>query len=771
MNDLVECSADELSSGPAPAPASAPAPLPPPAPAAGGALWALPLFLLAPLLTLYWLCPFFSSLTLGNDYPLFSIGAQMQLLFSIKLGTFPLYFPRPGEGFSASGLTLGQLYHPLTWLAGALPGYWSGHALDINTLLRLLSLGLVHYALFRFLRLLRLKTGWALLLSFTAVYNLRMLDSMRYGASLENYTAYLLLVAAAGRAYLRPARPWGFCWIALATYLLVTGGHPQFMYFGFWGVAALLPLLPFYCALFLPEARPTLARVLRFYGQAGAAMAAGCVLASAYLLPYYFDFLRQESGRVGLDYAWACANQDSVLGTLNSFFKPLFSDAHGAFGGSAVILLALCLPLLPLAGVRIPRVIALLWGFLVLTLAYQFGSATPLHYWVWSHVPFAASFRVPGRIAFLNPLTITLLLAWLFSLPRRRLRWLGCGAEAAPYAWLALAAALLFAAYNLWPATRALAADNFSPAALEGWSVQGELNHIPALAYPLAGLLAFATLLLLAGCGWLRRRRMAALLLALAVLAQTALLLRYGSWKELRVPTPTLAEMLDVRGGQFGCMETFSRFGEPLRSVKKYENRFGSRDTRLAALYPEARYARDWDEAAALFSGDPWGDVAVVEGAPRPPAPPTGPYDMNSLTLTFGSFNRLAFAVDCRRAALFNFNFPYAEGRWRATVNGQPAPILRANCLSMGVHVPSGQSVVEFRYFSWTPLISLGISFFTACLLIGAMLATLRRPRLRFALALLTVCLFAGLFILICYSIDHGQGLGTFYADLFSANL
>jgi uncharacterized membrane protein YfhO len=35
---------------------------------------------------------------------------------------------------------------------------------------------------------------------------------------------------------------------------------------------------------------------------------------------------------------------------------------------------------------------------------------------------------------------------------------------------------------------------------------------------------------------------------------------------------------------------------------------------------------------------------------------------------------------------------------WRATLDGQAAPILRANYLSQGVVVPAGRHVVELRY-------------------------------------------------------------------------
>ena len=58
------------------------------------------IIILLPFLLLYWMIPFVSNLTIGNDYPLYSIQWQMELLFSIKTGSFPLY--APGFAFANS---------------------------------------------------------------------------------------------------------------------------------------------------------------------------------------------------------------------------------------------------------------------------------------------------------------------------------------------------------------------------------------------------------------------------------------------------------------------------------------------------------------------------------------------------------------------------------------------------------------------------------------------------------------------------------------------
>src|SRR5208283_4353276 len=188
-----------------------------------------------PFAVLYWLLPFAGHLTIGNDYPIYAIQQQMELRYSLSHGTFPLYAPGFAGGRSAAALTLGQMYHPLSFLAAHSPGYWSGYALEWNTFWRLVSLGLTQMVLFKLLRRLAVRADVAFILSFLTVYNLRMLDMFRYGAALENYTGFLLLCAAITYLYVAPdslIRPLS---VIGATYLMICGGHPQIAYLGLIG--------------------------------------------------------------------------------------------------------------------------------------------------------------------------------------------------------------------------------------------------------------------------------------------------------------------------------------------------------------------------------------------------------------------------------------------------------------------------------------------------------------------------------------------------------
>ena len=63
---------------------------------------------------------------------------------------------------------------------------------------------------------------------------------------------------------------------------------------------------------------------------------------------------------------------------------------------------------------------------------------------------------------------------------------------------------------------------------------------------------------------------------------------------------------------------------------------------------------------------------------------------------------------------------------WRVTVDGRPAPLLRANAAFRGVQVPAGRHVIEQVYRPWTVLWGLGAS--AAALLAGVFIVA-RRPR------------------------------------------
>jgi hypothetical protein len=113
---------------------------------------------------------------------------------------------------------------------------------------------------------------------------------------------------------------------------------------------------------------------------------------------------------------------------------------------------------------------------------------------------------------------------------------------------------------------------------------------------------------------------------------------------------------------------------------------------------PDEAAARDW------VDGMTWEKVrtypAMVEApesavAGIAPAPGgTSPGSSTVLSYTPGS---ITVETEAQRPALLVVAETYYPG-WHATVDGQPAAILRANYLSQGVVVPEGKHTVELRY-------------------------------------------------------------------------
>ena len=52
----------------------------------------------------------------------------------------------------------------------------------------------------------------------------------------------------------------------------------------------------------------------------------------------------------------------------------------------------------------------------------------------------------------------------------------------------------------------------------------------------------------------------------------------------------------------------------------------------------------------------------------------------------------------------------FIEPAWRATLDGRHAPVLRVNGNQIGVHVPAGERVVEFRYRPRSLEVGLGLA-------------------------------------------------------------
>lgn len=667
--------------------------------------------LVLPFLVFYWQVPFLSSQTIGNDYVGCTIQEQMELQYALLHGFFPLYVPGFHGGQSSSALTLGQLYHPFPHLAANLPGYWKGNAIRWLTLLRLLSLGLVHLGLFILLRRLHINTVFSFIISFITVYNLRMLDLFRMGG-LENYTGYLLLCMAVAFYYIKSTRLSGPISMMAATYLMMCGGHPQIMYYGLLGAAVTAIAIPFVLTGISAEIKTTSPPPVKYITTTGISIFCGILLSSAYTFPFYFDFVTTNARRIGQGYKWSLQFGDTVGGIVNNFFTPLHSDVNAAFGGTTLILLAALVPLLYLMRKKIPPAIIAVWVLLVLVFLLGLGGATPVHYFFWKYVPFASNFRAPGRIFMLFPFLVLLLLAWLFRSPQEKNTSPG-KPLVFPYQLLALAAIPLFLFYNPWLSKYLPKPGHFTPE---------KIHLYPQWVDPFISWMGLLSLILVVLYSFYMKKFAGkwkpaiGILLSIIIMAQVTVGIRYGTWVIKKRLQPTL-EKIDQKkkkkltysgSGGYG-METIGVVRQLQKSIL---------EPALAKFYRKYKRASGQRQAYRFLNKENVTDMLVIEvkkGEAEREAKRDiksrdktrthpGPHDR--VELEENTFNRLVFSVEAGAPGFLAFSFPYTD-KWSAAINGTSTRVYRANGYMQAVYLEAGRHKVEFRY--WSPAAFAGI--------------------------------------------------------------
>jgi len=645
-----------------------------------------------PFLVLYWLVPFASNLTIGNDYQGYGIENQMELLFSIKTGSFPLYSPGYALGQSSIALTWSQIFHPLPYLASIMPGYWGGKALHWNTFLKLLSLGITQLVLFIFLRKLKLNMLFSFLLSLITVYNLRMLDMFRFGPALEAYTAHLILCVAIGWYFIHPSRWIGPLGIIVATYLVVVSGHPQMMYYGLLGSGIFLLVAPYFIRNILPEIQNDSRSIFPFWVKSGFFIITGIVLSAVYILPFYFDFYATNIVRVGTSYEWSLGTQ-SFFGVLSNFFLPFLSDVHGAFGGSSIILMAAFLPVLRCFKIKIPRPVWIIWGIVLILFLYMLGQRTPVHRWAWEFLPLVSSFRNPGRISMIIPVFLMMILAWLLKINSPVLTLNKLFKALNPYSILALISLLSIPIYSLF---------YLKVRPTLGWLPPITINKISFQTLALilsSGLMSLVALVLYDS--FRRASHILGTLLSIMMLIQIGVLLRYGTFVVPVRDRPTFEQMktekrekLDYRHHDLPGMQTAAvitqldhSFIEPFLGkifteiipVKTQNEAYKRMErTRL----PQQLFIEGYDTEKA---------VTITEGARD--------MEEGSIKLVYSAFNRMQFHVNSQMPAFFGFSYPYTN-HWNARVNGEKTHVYRANGAVHAVEIHKGKSLIDFRYQS-----------------------------------------------------------------------
>ena len=688
------------------------------------------LFLLLPFVMLSWIAPFVSAQTIGNDYSIFSLLAQLDLMWSVRKGTFPLYMPGFAGGHSTAAMTLGQLYHPVSWISSLMPGYWEGLALEWNTFFRLLSLGLTQLVLFHVGRRLAMGRITAFFCSFPVIYNLRMLDSFRYGAALEAYTGMWLVLATGVLVFLDERAKGKVVLLAASTYLLVVSGHPQWALLGTTGGFLFLVLFPWFVQALRPNLPPlTRARVRRYYTRILVAGGAGMLLSSPYVLTFFFEFFRTNQSRAAnTSYDWTLAYSDSLRGELSNFLLPLHADVHGAFGGSVLFLVVALLPVVALLR-RPPWSLWLLYAFGALAWLFSVGKETPVHRFFVDHVPLFESVRTPGRILLWMPVVAFPILAWMSQRSNRRA--LGLAAAGA-------------AAVSLWVWLRPMqflpARETFSPHAL----LRGA---IPAHYDSLILILALATALALVFAVVLRRRFRYGLALGIAgTVVSSWLCLSVGTWKQDKARTYSIGNIDIDRANSPAAHATGGEGdGMEMRAVSKYRSRGLNTARPLGVVVHDAESTPSEDEVLRHLGAAATATRVFVDG-PLQPGQQAASSDRDSVALVYNTSNRFKFDVAASKDGYFVLGLPLLPG-FVCRVDGSLAQVVKADALYPSVFLSTGFHTVDFFFLSWPFFVGTTLAFGTVC---GFVLWLGRRSRRSRWLKILALsCVPLGLLLLL----------------------
>jgi hypothetical protein len=385
------------------------------------------------------------------------------------------------------------------------------------------------------------------------------------------------------------------------------------------------------------------------------------------------------------------------------------------------------------------------------------GDRTPIHRLVWEYVPFASSVRTELRLYIVMPIFIMLLLSWLFLEHPFMFRLKKFSIRLHPYVPLAFIALFLIFIYSVLSAMIKPEISIFSPK---------YIRNIPMktiMTVTLVGIISLVMLILYGTCQ--RAKQMLGILMCLAILFHIGWTLHYGIFVTERQDQPSFDQMKLQKKASINITV---HPGEGLFSsavTKQMDHSF--MEPSLGKIYTSITPVSGQHEAYEKMRRNRLSHQIFVENYDHQKARLITDKSIlmrkGTVDLIYSSYNRLQFRVISEKPAFFGLSYPYT-GHWSAWVNGNQVRTYRANGASHAVEIPSGESLIEFRYWSraafWGIVIS-GLTFvFVGLYACFISLGGLRRIM---ATAFLLVAA-ASLVMLWNYSLYTGDNLGTRYA-------
>ncbi|MCX2727221.1 YfhO family protein [Thermomicrobium sp. 4228-Ro] len=355
-------------------------------------------------------------------FPLHAFAAR-----TVQSGELPLWNPTLFSGMPHwANYQTGILYPP-NWLAYLLARPFSYAALEFLVLCHYPVASLGAYVLARFgLRLARVPS---LLAGLVFPYSGFLVAHLGHYSMLAAAVWLPWLWVALARSVATHRRRWTVG-IAVATFLLATGGHQQTVLYGLtaagvWWLGYLAherraALAAFASSLQNRNARGAVHSAWLLAGdafRAGIGIASGLALAAPALLPS-LELARRSVRSGGLSYEQASEFALQPTALVNLVLPRTFGDnptnwwgpwANGeVWGYAGIVTLVLAGLGLVLSRDPLRWVLAAIGS---LALLHALGPATPIHGWVYRFLPFADLLRAPARSLLFVDLTLALLAA------------------------------------------------------------------------------------------------------------------------------------------------------------------------------------------------------------------------------------------------------------------------------------------------------------------------------------------------------------------------
>ena len=259
-----------------------------------------------------------------------------------------------------------------------------------------------------------------------------------------------------------------------------------------------------------------------------------------------------------------------------------------------------------------------------------------------------------------------------------------------------------------------------------------------------------------------KKKSIAGILLAAAVIFQVAIEFRCATWVVKRTSQPTLAEMdrqkrasLNFRGHPGHGMETEEVYNQKRHSIL---------EPVLAKFYRRFKSVSSQSQAYWFLKTEKVTDTVVVEAGlpdnPQKSRETDGAEDR--IKLEEGTFNRLLFSVAAQAPGVFALAFPYSGG-WSAEVDGKPVDIYRGNGYLQAVYLEAGKHRLEFRYWSKAAFAGIVVSCVMFFLLGSYFALVVFTGRKRIIAAAVGLLVPSALFLCWYPGLYRGKPLGTQY--------